>query len=70
MTQRQSIKKKLIGSVFILIVCFAMLIGTSLAWFTDNVSVGVGKVQTATYALDVTCTSGSAQKAVARSSRQ
>lgn len=63
MTQRQSIKKKLIGSVFILIVCFAMLIGTSLAWFTDNVSVGVGEVQTATYALDVTCTDGSAQQA-------
>lgn len=57
------IKKKLIGSVCILFVCLAMLTGTSLAWFTDNVSVGVGKVQTATYALDVTCTSGSAQQA-------
>lgn len=64
------IKKKLIGSVFILFVCLAMLTGTSLAWFTDNVSVGVGRVQTATYALDVTCTSSNAQKASAGKSAE
>ena len=36
--KKNSTKKALISSVLSLIVCFAMLVGTTFAWFTDKVS--------------------------------
>ncbi len=35
---KKSTKRALLSSVLVLIVCIAMLIGTTFAWFTDNVS--------------------------------
>ena len=38
-------KTKLLSSIAVLIVCFAMLIGSTFAWFTDSASTGVNKIQ-------------------------
>lgn len=38
-------KTKLISSVTVLLICFAMLIGSTFAWFTDSTSTGVNKIQ-------------------------
>ena len=38
-------KKKLLASIATLCVCFAMLIGSTYAWFTDSASTGVNKIQ-------------------------
>ena len=38
-------KTKLISSITVLIVCFALLIGTTFAWFTDSASTGVNRIQ-------------------------
>ncbi len=38
-------KTKLISSITVLIVCFAMLIGSTFAWFTDSASTGVNTIQ-------------------------
>lgn len=38
-------KTKLISSVAVLLICFAMLIGSTFAWFTDSASTGVNKIQ-------------------------
>ncbi len=39
-------KKSLISAVVALVVCFAMLVGTTFAWFTDSASVGIETIQT------------------------
>ncbi len=36
MTTRKTTKKALLGSFLALVLCFAMLVGTTFAWFTDN----------------------------------
>lgn len=38
-------KSKLICSIVVLVVCFAMLIGSTFAWFTDSASTGVNRIQ-------------------------
>lgn len=38
-------KKALIGSAGALVLCFALLLGTTFAWFTDNASTKVNKIQ-------------------------
>ena len=38
MTTKYSTKKALISSIFALIMCFSMLLGTTFAWFTDSVT--------------------------------
>ena len=38
-------KKRLLSSIATLFVCFAMLIGSTYAWFTDSASTGVNKIQ-------------------------
>lgn len=38
-------KNKLLSSIATLIVCFAMLIGSTYAWFTDSASTGVNRIQ-------------------------
>ena len=38
MTKQKSTKKTLLTSVLSLVLCMAMLIGTTFAWFTDNVT--------------------------------
>ena len=40
MTKQKSTKKTLLTSVLSLVLCMAMLVGTTFAWFTDSVSSG------------------------------
>ena len=41
----KSTKRALITSVLSILMCVAMLIGTTFAWFTDTASTGVNKIQ-------------------------
>ena len=45
MTSSKSTKRALISSVLALLMCVAMLIGTTFAWFTDTASTAVNKIQ-------------------------
>lgn len=45
MSKSKNTKRALIASVMSFILCFTMLIGTTFAWFTDNASTGVNKIQ-------------------------
>ena len=38
-------KRALVSSVLAIVLCLAMLIGTTFAWFTDTASTGVNKIQ-------------------------
>ena len=52
MTNRKSTKRALLGSVMAMVLCLAMLIGATFAWFTDTASTGVNKIQAGN--LDIT----------------
>lgn len=45
MNNKKSTKRTLLGSVLSLLLCMAMLIGTTFAWFTDNATTGVNTIQ-------------------------
>ena len=45
MTNSKSTKRALLSSAFAILICVAMLIGTTFAWFTDTASTGVNKIQ-------------------------
>lgn len=45
MTNSKSTKRALLSSAFAILMCVAMLIGTTFAWFTDTASTGVNKIQ-------------------------
>ena len=45
MTEQKSTKRALLSSVLALLVCVAMLIGATFAWFTDTASTAVNKIQ-------------------------
>ena len=44
MTSSKSTKRALLTSALALLMCVAMLIGTTFAWFTDTASTGVNKI--------------------------
>ena len=44
MTNSKSTKRALISSTLAILMCVAMLIGTTFAWFTDTASTGVNKI--------------------------
>lgn len=44
MTSSKSTKRALISSALAILMCAAMLIGTTFAWFTDTASTGVNKI--------------------------
>ena len=44
MTNSKSTKRALLSSAFAIMLCAAMLIGTTFAWFTDTASTGVNKI--------------------------
>ncbi len=48
MTNSKSTKRALISSALAVVICVAMLIGTTFAWFTDTASTGVNKIQAGT----------------------
>ncbi len=45
MTSSKATKRALISSTLALLMCVAMLIGTTFAWFTDTASTAVNKIQ-------------------------
>lgn len=45
MTSSKSTKRALISSTLAVLLCVAMLIGTTFAWFTDTASTAVNKIQ-------------------------
>ncbi len=45
MKKNRATKRALISSMVTMILCVAMLIGTTFAWFTDTASTGVNKIQ-------------------------
>ena len=45
MKNRKSTKRALLGSVMAMVLCLAMLVGATFAWFTDTASTGVNKIQ-------------------------
>ena len=44
-------KRSLVAAGLVLLLCIAMLVGTTFAWFTDSASTAVNKIQAGT--LDV-----------------
>ena len=49
--KKSTTKISLVASIAALVLCCAMLIGTTFAWFTDTASTAVNKIQAGT--LDV-----------------
>lgn len=48
MTNTKATKRALLLSVMAMLVCVAMLVGTTFAWFTDSASTAVNKIQAGT----------------------
>ena len=48
MTSSKSTKRALLSSALAILMCVAMLIGTTFAWFTDTASTAVNKIQSGT----------------------
>ena len=53
MTSSKSTKRALISSTLATLMCVAMLIGTTFAWFTDTASTGVNKIQAGNLKMEV-----------------
>ena len=53
MTSSKSTKRALLFSALAIVLCIAMLIGTTYAWFTDTASTAVNKIQSGTLKVDI-----------------
>lgn len=53
MTSSKSTKRALISSTLAILLCVAMLIGTTFAWFTDTASTGVNKIVSGNLKVDI-----------------
>lgn len=53
MQNKKSTKRALITSALSLVLCMSMLIGTTFAWFTDNVTSKGNKIQSGTLKVDL-----------------
>ena len=53
MTSSKSTKRTLISGALSLLMCVAMLIGTTFAWFTDTASTGVNKIVSGNLKVDI-----------------
>lgn len=53
MTNSKTTKRALFSSVVALLLCFTMLLGTTFAWFTDQVSSSGNKIQAGTLKIDL-----------------
>ena len=53
MTSSKSTKRALISSALAILMCVAMLIGATFAWFTDTASTGVNKIQAGNLDVDI-----------------
>lgn len=58
MTKNQSTKRAFCSSVAAVVICVAMLIGTTFAWFTSTASTGVNKIESGTLKVDIVDTAG------------
>ena len=50
---QKATKRALLTSVMALVMCVAMLVGTTFAWFTDTASTGVNKIQAGNLKMEV-----------------
>jgi len=53
MNNKKSTKRALLSSVLSLVLCMALLIGTTFAWFTDSVTSAGNKIQAGTLEIDL-----------------
>ena len=53
MSSTKSTKRALLSSVIAMLLCVAMLIGTTFAWFTDSASTAVNKIQAGTLGIQL-----------------
>lgn len=53
MTSSKSTKRALVSSALSILMCVAMLIGTTFAWFTDTASTAVNKIQAGNLKVDL-----------------
>ena len=53
MTNEKTTKRALVSSALAVLMCMAMLIGTTFAWFTDTASTAVNKIQSGTLKVDI-----------------
>ncbi len=53
MTNSKTTKRALLSSAFAVLMCFAMLIGTTFAWFTDEAQASVSRIQSGTLDVDI-----------------
>ena len=53
MNNTKTTKHALLSSVLAMLICVAMLIGTTFAWFTDSASTGVNKIQAGTLQIEL-----------------
>ena len=60
MTNRKSTKRALLGSVMAMVLCLAMLVGATFAWFTDTASTGVNKIQAGNLDIEIQDETGKA----------
>jgi len=50
---KKNLKKALIPSVIALVLCFAMLLGTTFAWFTDTAETGTSVIKSGTLDIEL-----------------
>ena len=62
MTSGKSTKRALITSALAILMCVAMLIGTTFAWFTDTASTGVNKIQAGNLDIELSYKNNSTNK--------
>ena len=53
MNNTKTTKRALLSSVMAIVLCLAMLIGTTFAWFTDSASTAVNKIQAGNLKVDL-----------------
>ena len=53
MNNKKTTKRALLSSVMAIVLCLAMLIGTTIAWFTDSASTAVNKIQAGTLDIEL-----------------
>lgn len=58
MTKKKNAKRALVTSVLSLLLCMSMLVGTTFAWFTDEVSSSVNAIQAGTLEIQLLDASG------------
>ncbi len=58
-TRRKNNKRSLTLSLLAMLLCAAMLVGSTMAWFTDNASTAVNKIESGTLKIDLVNEDGS-----------